>query len=53
MSDLAVIAQPGALDQYADAGEFVVLSCERAKEWLTGCLNAGKGKKLPNWWAAQ
>lgn len=41
MSDLAVIAQPGALDQYADAGEFVVLSCERAKEWLTGCIAHG------------
>lgn len=46
MSDLAVIAQPGALDQYADAGEFVVLSCERAKEWLTGCIAHGEIEQI-------
>ncbi len=34
MSDLAVIAEPNALDQYADPATTVVLACERAKEWL-------------------
>jgi hypothetical protein len=46
MTDLAVIAQPGALDQYADAGEFVVLSCERAKEWLTKCIEHGEIEQI-------
>ena len=42
MSDLAVIAQPGALDQYADAGAFVIHSCERAKDWLVQCIAHGE-----------
>lgn len=42
MTDLAVIAQPGALDQYADPGAFVIASCERAKEWLTMCVAHGE-----------
>lgn len=42
MSDLAVIAQPGALDEYADAGAFVIHSCERAKEWLRQCVEHGE-----------
>lgn len=42
MSDLAVISQPGALDQFADPGAFVISSCERAKEWLTNCIAHGE-----------
>jgi hypothetical protein len=34
VTDLAVIAQPNALDEYADPAVTVVLACERAKEWL-------------------
>ena len=42
MSDLAVLASdPGALDDAADPGEYVVLACERAKTWLTQALEHG------------
>jgi hypothetical protein len=42
VSDLAVISQPGALDEYADAGAFIIHSCERAKDWLTQCIALGE-----------
>jgi hypothetical protein len=42
VSDLAVISQPGALDEYADAGAFIIHSCERAKDWLTQCIAHGE-----------
>jgi hypothetical protein len=42
-ADLAVLAQdPTALDRAADPGEFVVLACERAKQWLTEALAHGE-----------
>lgn len=41
MTDLAVISTPGALDQYADPGEFVVLACERARDWLRQAIERG------------
>lgn len=42
VSDLAIIVQPGALDQYADAGSFIIHSCERAKDWLNQCIAHGE-----------
>jgi hypothetical protein len=42
-ADLAVLAQdPSALDRAADPGQFVVLACERAKQWLTEALAHGE-----------
>jgi hypothetical protein len=42
VTDLALIAtDPGALDQYGDPGEFVILACERAKEWLAKAVESG------------
>ncbi len=38
MTDLAVLAEPGALDRYAEPGAYIVLSCERAKAWLVECI---------------
>jgi hypothetical protein len=38
---LVVLPQTEALERYADAGEFIVLSCERAKEWLVNCVANG------------
>lgn len=45
--DLAVLANdPGALELAADPGQFVVLACERAKQWLTEALNNGEIDQL-------
>lgn len=41
MTDLAVIPSTDQLDQYADAGRFVELACERAKDWLRQALERG------------
>jgi hypothetical protein len=42
-ADLAVLAKdPSALDRASDPGEFVVLACERAKQWLTEALAHGE-----------
>lgn len=42
MSDLAIIASdPSALDLSGDPATFVVLACERAKDWLTQAVEHG------------
>lgn len=41
MSDLAVFTDPTALDQLGDPGNFVVLACERAKDWLAQAVEHG------------
>lgn len=42
-ADLALLAaDPGtALDAAGDPGEFMILACERVKEWLTLALEHG------------
>lgn len=40
MNGLALPNEP-MLDQLAEPGEYVVLACERAKEWLTNALQHG------------
>jgi hypothetical protein len=44
--DLALITDPGELDRLADPGAFVLLSCERAKEWLSNCIAHGEIEQI-------
>src|SRR5262249_58529625 len=37
-ADLALAADPGAIERSADPAAFVVQACERAKAWLTEAL---------------
>jgi len=41
VSEIAVFADASAIDEAADPGAFVVLACERAKEWLAQAVEHG------------
>lgn len=43
-----IASYPDDLDRYADPGEFVVLACTRAKEWLTQAVDRGDIDQIVN-----
>jgi len=51
MTDLALLAEPGALDRYAHPAEFVVLACERARDWLRQAVERGEIDAIKECWS--
>ena len=47
ITELALISSdPAAMEAQADPGQFVVMACERAKEWLSEALEHGEIEKI-------